>query len=176
MSYTTIFLIVNVVGGVLVLGGYVAGFTLFSEAKETMWGGINSSQRPIFQISMVLAAVGYLVFCYTAMFKFGDNWSNLSDIDALIIIILCASFLGTAALWLPLGLWYQETGVKIVYGLMVLALWVTALSLLTVTVILAFRTMEISNTMRIVSCLGVGYITFHCLIFDAIIWVAKFPR
>ena len=176
MSYTTMFLIVNVVGGVLVLGGYVAGFTLFSEAKETMRGGINSSQRPIFQISMILAAIGYLVFCYAAMFKFGDNWSNLNDIDALIIIILCASFLATAALWLPLGLWYQETGIKIVYGLMVLALWVTALSLLAVTVILAFRTMEISNTMRIISCLGVGYITFHCLIFDAIIWVAKFPR
>ena len=176
MSYGTMFLIVNVIGGIFVVGGYVVGFSLFSEAKETMWGGINSSQKPIFQISMIFAALGYLLFCYIAMFKFGHNWSNLMDIDAVIVLILSASFLMSAALWLPLGIWYQETGVRTAFVLMVLVLWVTALSLLAITLLLVFREMEISLVTKVIACLGIGYITFHCLVFDAIIWVLKFPR
>ena len=99
MSYGTIFLIINIIGGVLVLGSYVIGFSLFSEAKETMWGGITSSQRPMFQISMIFAAAGYLLFCYIAMFQFGSDWQSLKGIDALFLLLLCGSFLVSAALW-----------------------------------------------------------------------------
>ena len=98
------------------------------------------------------------------------------DIDAVIVLILSASFLISAALWLPLGIWYQETGVRTAFGLMVLVLWVTALSLLAITLLLVFREMEISLVTKVTACLGIGYITFHCLVFDAIIWVLRFPR
>ena len=59
MSYGTMFLIVNVIGGIFVVGGYVVGFSLFSEAKETMWGGINSSHKQIYQISNIFSDITF---------------------------------------------------------------------------------------------------------------------
>ena len=176
MSYTTIFFLVNLIGGGLVIGGYVVGFSLYSEAKITMWGGITSSQKPIFQVSMIFAALGYLLFCYMGLFKFGNGWEFLRETDSIVLIVLCALFLVSAALWLPFGIWHQETGKQLAFVLMAVSLWITAFSLAGMTTTILLRSMEISNIVRIISSIGLSYITFHCLVFDALIWLLKYPR
>ena len=55
------------------------------------------------------------------------------------------------------------------------SLWVTALSLLTLTIIATTTsTSEISQASKNAAVIGLAYITFHCLVIDAIVWVSMF--
>ena len=41
---------------------------------------------------------------------------------------------------------------------------------------IGFKPVDISSWAKILGCIGIAYITFHRWVFDAIIWVAKFPK
>ena len=43
MSVTTVFLIVNVIGGTTVLGSYWLGIYYYIDQPESLWGGVNGS-------------------------------------------------------------------------------------------------------------------------------------
>ena len=62
MSTTQIFVLINLIGGIAVLGSYVSGLWYFPELKKPLWGGVPGFLRIFFTMSMVGAAVGYLAF------------------------------------------------------------------------------------------------------------------
>ena len=48
MPSKNIFLSVNIVGGILVLGGYALGLSMYPEYNEALWGGVQGTLRNIF--------------------------------------------------------------------------------------------------------------------------------
>ena len=58
ISSTQIFGLVNIVGGVVVLGSYGYGIMAFPKLRQGLWGGIHGRWRLVFTLSMFLAAVG----------------------------------------------------------------------------------------------------------------------
>ncbi len=55
-------------------------------------------------------------------------------------------------------------------------LWITALSILLMTIGLATAN-EVEQSMKHnISILGLSLISFHCLVLDAMLWINKFPR
>ncbi|MFL2804023.1 MAG: hypothetical protein ACJ0BB_03875 [Dehalococcoidia bacterium] len=178
MSQTNIFVLINVVGGIAVLGSYVLCLMMFPEQREALWGGVVGTTRNIVVISMLFSAAGYLAFLYISVFNVStDLFSDKSLLDGNLILLLALSFLLASTVWMPASVGFLETSNNVYLNLSVASLWIAALSLvgLLVTVFLTdFSTT--SNLPKILSIVGLGMITFHCLVFDAIMWVSNFPK
>ena len=178
MLQTNIFVLINVVGGIAVLGSYVLCLMMFPEQREALWGGVVGTTRNIVVISMLFSAAGYLAFLYISVFNVStDLFSDKSLLDGNLILLLALSFLLASTVWMPASVGFLETSNNVYLNLSVASLWIAALSLvgLLVTVFLTdFSTT--SNLPKILSIVGLGMITFHCLVFDAIMWVSNFPK
>ena len=59
-----ILLIVNIVGGSAVIGTYIFGLNVQAGGANVLWGGVPESIRPVYGVSMILAALGYFAFIY----------------------------------------------------------------------------------------------------------------
>ncbi len=174
MTTTSIFFLVNLVGGLAVLGSYCVGLYLYPDQRTALWGGVVGNWKTLFTTSMFFAAAGYLVFCYTMTISDGANESSF--FGKYTFIILAAVFLFSASVWMPATLQYLDTKNEIWWIVSVTSLWITAASLTCMG--LAFNFTEFPNVnlfQNSVTLIGIIWITFHCLVFDAIIWVAKFP-
>tara|TARA_A100001037_G_C15109675_1_gene618308 strand:+ start:1031 stop:1567 length:537 start_codon:yes stop_codon:yes gene_type:complete len=174
----TIFLIVNLIGGAAVLGSYAFGLGYFPEYRNELWGGIYGIWRNVLVTSMLLSGAAYLTFCYFIIFR--------ADIDAYgihfilgpqTITLLTALFLLSATLWMPSAILYMHTENNIWWIFTVGALWITALSLLSLTGMYAFSANgSIPVFDRIICTVSLSIITLHCLVIDAIIWVWAFHK
>ena len=174
MTNTSIFFLVNLVGGIAVLGSYCAGLYLYPDQRTVLWGGVVGNWKTLFTASMFFAAAGYLVFCYTMTISDGANESSF--LGKYTFTILAAAFLFSASVWMPATLQYLDTKNEIWWIVSVTSLWITAASLTCMG--LAFHFTEFPNEnlfQNSVTLIGIIWVTFHCLVFDAIIWVAKFP-
>ncbi len=174
MTNTSIFFLVNLVGGLAVLGSYCVGLYLYPDQRTALWGGVVGNWKTLFTTSMFFAAAGYLVFCYTMTISDGANESSF--LGKYTFIILAAAFLFSASVWMPATLQYLDTKNEIWWVVSVTSLWITAACLTCMG--LAFNFTEFPNVnlfQNSVTLTGMICITFHCLVFDAIIWVTKFP-
>ena len=91
--------------------------------------------------------------------------------------MLAIVFLASAAVWMPSSIAYIRSGEGAWWFVCVITLWVTALSLLAMTGITAILPVDgISVISKYASVVGLAYITFHCLMLDAIGWVVLFNR
>ena len=109
MSSQNIFILVNIIGGISVLGTYVLGITLFPEHRDDLWGGVQGKLRPVFIFSMILAAARYLTFAYVSIFQEGISSDRIGVSDRPFLIVLISGiFLFSASLWMPTLLAYNK--------------------------------------------------------------------
>ena len=57
MSTTQVFLLINLTGGIAVLGSYFVGLRSSPDLAESLWGGVTGNLRIYFTLSMLLAAL-----------------------------------------------------------------------------------------------------------------------
>ena len=175
MSPQHLFLIVNLLGGCVVLAGYIACLSSYPQHGEALWGGIQGNLRNVFIGSMLLAASGYLVFCFYVIRLDGVSGDQRFPLH-LWATIISSIFLLSAALWMPATISFVHLGNTIFWVVAVTALWVTAGSLVVLTAIFAWNS-ELPPTLgRSIAIVGITYITFHCLVLDALIWIRLFDR
>lgn len=178
MSPQTLFLSVNVLGGLAVISSYLIGLWYFPEHRNELWGGIQDNWKNVLVLSMLLAAAGYMTFCYFAVFREGANiLGKFMFLGPHTISWLTALFLVSAAVWMPASIFYLHTGNGLWWVATVAVLWITALTLITLTVVVAFSDNQATPMLDRISCtIGLSLITTHCLFVDAIIWVVFFHR
>ena len=178
MNAQTVFLIVNLIGGVAVLGSYAIGLGYFPEYRDELWGGINGIWRNVLITVMLLSGAAYLTFCYFIVFREDiHTYGTHFILGPHTISLLTGLFLLSATMWMPSAILYMHTENNIWWVFTVGALWVTALSLLSLTGMYAFSTTApIPVFDRIVCTVSLSIITFHCLVLDAIIWVFVFHK
>ncbi|MAO75632.1 MAG: hypothetical protein CL699_04930 [Chloroflexi bacterium] len=178
MSQTNIFVFINIFGGIAVLGSYIVCLMMFPEQREPLWGGVVGTTRNVVVTFMLLAAAGYLTFLYISIFNVSaDVFSSKSPLNGNLILILTISFLISSTIWMPASVAFLETSNSLFWYLSVASLWIAALSL--VGLLISVTTTDFSTTSNIPKILSVGglaIITFHCLVFDAIMWVSRFPN
>ena len=171
------FILINLIGGIFVIGSYVIGFNSELEDKLALWGGISGKTRQVFTVSMLFSATGYLAFLFYMIFKGGlDNNDNPTLLGLDAFLILCIIFLVSASIWMPGTVKFLETSLTYWWLITIAVLWITAISLVAMLIIL-LSTNNIEHNLSLkLATIGIGYIAFHCLVLDAIIWVLKFPR
>lgn len=167
---------INVVGGILVLGSYAQGLLAHPANRNDFWGNVPERIKPFYGVSMLLAAGGYLVFTYFAIFRLDPDdvrIANRFDFVAFNVIYLFILF--PSALWMPLtfdmlkkpsqGLWWAIRLTLAVVGLASLALLWALLSLDT-------------KEPAYLYWLAVAGAVFFCIqtaVLDALVWPAFFP-
>lgn len=172
-----ILLIINVIGGVAVIGSYIFGLSGQSGGANVLWGGIPANIRPVYLVSMIISALAYFAFIYYLFFRLtpGDvmiaGRFNYSLFYAIFILMLIPS-----AFWMPLtnlyaanpstGLWIAVRTVLIVVGLASIALCWAILSIQT----------KIPGISYWLAVVGSGYFAFHTMVIDGIIWAALFRQ
>ena len=173
-----LFLTINLIGGLAVLGSYIIGLGMFPEYREALWGEVRGNLRTGILISMIFAALGYLAFCYVALFQNGLEDFNKSDwFNSYTISILVGIFLISATFWLPSAIAYLHFSNTYWLVICIASLWSTAISLAVLLgIVITSDVKIISSASHYVAIIGIGLITFHCLVFDAIIWSIKFTK
>jgi hypothetical protein len=170
-----ILLVINIIGGAAVVGSYIFGLNAQSGGANALWGGVPQNIRPIYGISMLLAAIGYFAFMYYIFFQLTPSEVSIAGIFNFSIFYAIFLFiLVPSALWMPLTNIYvgnPSTGtwiwIRIVLALVGLA------SIALVWALLSLQT-KVPGVSYWLAVVGSGYFAFHTAVLDAIVWAALF--
>ena len=170
-----ILLVINIIGGITVIGSYIFGIRAQSGGANALWGGVPANIRPVYGISMVLAALGYFAFIYFILFELVPDEVliagrfGFSLFYTIFLIILIPS-----ALWMPLTNVYvgnPSKGIRI--GVRTILALVGLASIALVWAILSLET-KTPSVPYWLAVIGSGYFAFHTAVLDGIIWSALF--
>ena len=170
-----ILLAINIVGGAAVIGSYIFGLNVQTGGANVLWGGVPENIRPVYGVSMILAAFSYFAFIYFIFFRLvpgevliGGRF-GFSLFYAIFLVILIPS-----AFWMPLtnvyvgnpstGMWIWVRTVLALVGLASIALVWALLNL----------QVKVPGIAYWLAVVGSGYFTFHTAILDALVWAALF--
>ena len=166
MNSRTVFVLLNIIGGIAVLGSYYWGFVSYPALRTEFWGAVPEELRGVYTLNMFFAASGYLAaFAYFVINKPANTFQGLLLPYTLVLI--------PSALWLPLTvqvlqypselLWYGVRTDLFAVGLggimIMAAIW---------------NTPGTTLRSRLPVSLLLGFFVFQTAILDAIIWPAYF--
>jgi hypothetical protein len=168
--------LINVVGGILVLGSYAHGLITHPANRDAIWGGVPEAIKPLYTANMLLAAAGYLAFTYFVLFRLHPDSAQLVSLSGYkVFYIIYALILFPSAMWMPLT--YASLGhpdSSLYYWAIRITLAVVGLaSLGLLGVLLSLHSSESSPTYW----LAVAGCVFFCIqtaVLDAIVWPAFF--
>jgi hypothetical protein len=166
-----ILLIINILGGAAVMLSYVYGLKGQTGGANVLWGGVPQGIRPVYTVSMIFSALGYLSFIFYILFRANPAESSFSYSLYFAIFIV---ILGASAFWMPLtnmfvnnggtGLWIAIRAVLALVGLGSIAL---------VWVLLGVQA-DAHGTAWWLAVVGASYFALHTAVLDAIVWAALF--
>lgn len=177
MSPRTLFILINIVGGIAVLGSYVIGFVREPVLRSQLWGNVPDSLRPVYTAFMFLAAAGYFFFT-TYLLRYvgpGDvklfGRYGMEMAIALYLLILIPS-----ALWMPLTFSMLENPSNAQWLKVRLDLFAVGGASMALLIGLLTATGEAGGTHYWLAVTGTGAFTVQTLLLDALIWPAYFPH
>lgn len=177
MEQSTNFLLVNIIGGILVISSYLWGYINYPFHRNLLWGNIGLNLQKVFVLSMLFGMLGYFVsgFWFWKIinhenFVFGNNY------DFQIIITSFSLFLGISALWMPMAIKSVISKNELYISISKLILIIVAiLSLFILYSIVTSNDIE-SNIIsgKNIAIIGWTILSIHTVIFDCVIWSIKF--
>jgi len=171
-------LVLNVLGGLAVLGSYAWGIAANPETRGQVWGGVPDSLRPLYTTSMLLAAAGYFAFSPFVFFRLDPERTRIAGgLGFGAFPLLYALVLIPSALWMPLtfamldapsaALWAAIRTVLALVGIGSLGL---------VAAVATAQPPDAAPLARAVAVVGALAFSFQTAILDALVWPAYFPR
>jgi hypothetical protein len=130
-----VFLLVNLVGGVAVIGSYFAGIRSQPSSVKRLWGKVTPAVKRMYMSMMPLAAAGYIIFACFILFQL-DAGKALVGItfgfEIFSVIFVC--ILLPSALWMPLSLKVVKTQDKRLWSAVRIVLFTVGLASLALLV------------------------------------------
>jgi hypothetical protein len=169
--------LLNVVGGIAVLGSYAYAFTVSDAIRGGLWGGVPESLRPVYTANMLLAAAGY--FPFTALFVLRTTPAEFRKITGFgygALFALYALVLVPSAAWLPMTasmLASPDPQLWIGIRLVLAAVAVGATGLLAAAV--QYARVRGCKTSWAAAIGAVPFFT-QTAVLDAVVWPAYYPH
>jgi len=168
-------LAVNVVGGLAVLGSYAWGLMTHPGQADALWGGVPAAWRPWYGLSMLPAALGYLVFASYLLFRVDpDATSFPGGLPYGALIVPFVMILLPSALWMPLTFRFVEAGGEGLWIGIRVALSLVGLGALSLLVMLAGIQPRVHPVHWGLSVAGAVAFLFQTGVLDALAWTARF--
>lgn len=166
--------VINLIGGIAVLGSYAHGIATHDQPGTALWGGVPAAIRPVYQLSMLAATAGYLMFTYVLLLhtqphevRVAGHGFDLFNVVYLVILI-------PSALWMPLtfaylaqpsaALWLAVRGVLLLTGAGAVAMCV------------ALWQLRPAPPLRSLALVGALCFAFQTAVLDALVWPAFFRQ
>ncbi len=170
-----IWLAINVVGGIAVLGSYAHGLITHPQTRDMLWGTMPTPLQSIYGVTMWLAAAGYLVFMHQVFFRVDAGEARVGQRSGFgVINACCALVVFPSALWLPLTFAYLEHPSTALWMLIRADLFVVGLGAIGLILALSNlrpRPMGWAGTVTILALLPFALQTAFL---DAFVWPAFF--
>jgi hypothetical protein len=168
--------LVNMAGGIMVLGSYAHGLITHPANRDAIWGGVPETIKPLYTLNMLFAAAGYLAFTYFVMFRLNPDNAQLANLSGFkVFYIIYALILFPSSLWMPLT--YAALGhpdSSLYYWAVRITLAIVGLaSLALLGVLLSLHSSESSPTYW----LAVAGSVFFCIqtaVLDGTVWSVYF--
>ena len=170
-----ILLVINIVGGIAVIGSYFLGLNAQAGGSGALWGGVPESIRPVYTVSMLLAALAYFAFIYFILFRLVPAETSIggrfgySLFYAIFLMILIPS-----ALWMPLTNVYVGNSSQVIWFAVRTVLVLVALGSVALVWALLSLQARVPGVPYWLAVAGSAYFAFHTALLDAIIWPALF--
>ncbi len=167
----SLLVVINIVGGIAVLGSYVLGILTHPNASQILWGGVPQSIRPFYTVGMLLAAIGYFAFTYFILFRLDPKDTQVTHrfgfglFNALYFFILFAS-----ALWMPLTFLAVEHSNLAIFWAVRLVLVVVGIASVGLFVALLKVMPRLPLWAHQQALIGSALFCLQTAILDAIIW------
>ncbi len=171
-----IFLAVNVVGGIAVIGSYIIGLATHPGMGDKLWGSVTSLVKSVNLVTMPLAAIGYLLLAYFILFQLDDKKAligNFFGYEILTVIII--AILLPSALWMPLTFNYIDAPNAWMWAAVRIVLFVVGLASLGMVAALLTLNQREPGWSYWLAVAGSVLFVIQTGIMDAFIWAAQFP-
>ena len=103
-----LWLVINVVGGVAVLGSYMQGLATHPDTRQMLWGSVPEELQGVYNVTMLLAAGGYFLFSYHFFFRTDPDQTRIGPFGFGLINACYALVLFASTLWMPLTFAYFD--------------------------------------------------------------------
>jgi hypothetical protein len=164
-----LFIALNVVGGMAVLGSYVWGVTA-PGVGAALWGGVPDALRPLYTTNMFLAAGGYFFFTPVVLRRLArSRGSDEGDRFARRMGIAYALILVASALWVPLTAWMLRAPGVVAWIAVRADLGLVAFGALALYE-LVFRSMDGPRWERVAALVGLLPFSLQTVVLDALVW------
>jgi hypothetical protein len=167
-------ILINLIGGLAVLGSYVWGFLAYPNAGEVLWGGVPASLQQLYTISMFLAAGGYFAFSLHILSLNPSETKTLKRTGYKVFNALYAGILIPSALWLPLTVLAVGMASQALVWLVRLDLALVAIASLGLLAVIFKVRPQPSTWNHRLAILGGVLFCFQTVVLDAIIWAVNF--
>ena len=167
-------LVINVIGGIAVIGSYILGLGGDS-GTDVLWGGVPESIRPVYAVSMVLSAIGYFAFLNVLLLRVeprevtvGGRFGYSIFYPIFVLILIPSAF------WMPLTNLYVDDPSSGTWAAIRVVLFLVGLA--SIALAWALFTLRPGNRGKAYWAAVVGscYFAFHTFVLDAILWAALF--
>jgi hypothetical protein len=100
----SLWLLINILGGIAVIGSYILGFRSRADAFTVLWGGVPERIRVFYTAGMVLAALGYFAFGIYLLVLAPGEISVFGQFGFGMLGLIFLLILLPSVLWMPLTL------------------------------------------------------------------------
>jgi hypothetical protein len=168
--------IINVIGGIAVLGSYVIGIMGHPETRDALWGEVPKAIMPLYTVSMFTAAAGYLAFTGFILFRLEPGEVTIAGRFSYDLFLwLYALILVPSALWMPLTFLVIGQPSVAAWAGVRLVLAITGLaSLCLLGALVAVQPADPAWAHRLAIAGAVAF-CFQTAVLDALVWTAYFP-
>jgi hypothetical protein len=168
--------LINVAGGIMVLGSYAYGLITHPANRDAIWGGVPETIKPYYTASMLLAAAGYFAFTYFVMFSLNRDSAQLANLSGFkVFYIIYALILFPSALWMPLT--YAalgHPGSSLYFWAIRITLAIVGLaSLALLGILLSLHSSE-SSPVYWLAIAGIVLFCVQTAVLDAVVWPLYF--
>jgi len=169
---------INVVGGIAVLGSYAYGIWAKPATRGDLWGGVPEGLKPLYVVSMLLAALGYLAFTYYILFRLEPDHVQIADRFGFVVFpVIYGIILAFSALWMPLTVAMLEhpgTGLWVAIRLTLAAVGLASLGLLLALLALNRGVLEPWGPYYWLAVAGSAAFCLQTTVLDMLVWPAFF--
>lgn len=170
-------LAINVIGGSAVIGSYIQGLRSHKGQADAAWGGVPARIRPLYTLSMLLAAPGYLAFTQFLLFQIEPDEIEIARTMGYEVFFgLYAAILIASALWMPFTFSMIERPRRRTWIIIRTVLGIVGIAALTLLAFLCLMEPREPAAFYWGAIAGAWFFCLQTAILDAVIWTAYFDR
>jgi hypothetical protein len=169
-------LIINVLGGIAVLGSYAYGINTHPDAGKILWGNVPLQLKTFYNISMLSAAAGYFLFTYFIMFSLNPGDVKIAGrLSYNFFLWIYAVILIFSAFWMPLTFYMNDNPSMFIWILIRIVLLTVGFGSLFLFAALIYVEPQMQLWPHRAALVGAAAFCLQTAILDALVWTYYYP-